>query len=146
MIALLMLASAVQHPGPGTITVHSRDYLSLEQQAQVITGTCDGIPSSARILKARKGTAGTIELRHANRSRAVPSTFADGLLVRNTAYAVGLGCDGTRLLLVAYIVQMKRSGATRYFSQTATWDFGADQLTVSEPVDETAEEFAAHVQ
>ncbi|MEO7179172.1 MAG: hypothetical protein ABIW83_10035, partial [Allosphingosinicella sp.] len=74
------------------------------------------------------------------------SSFAEGLLVRTTAYQVGIGCDGERLRLEAHVVQMNWGKKVRYFSQMATWDFGADSLVVSEPVEENAEEFAAHVQ
>ena len=143
---LISAGVAVHPPASATIDVQSRDDLSVEQQAQLISGTCDGVPSSARIVKARKDAAGAIEIRHGDRSRAVPSSFADGLLVHNTAYATGLGCDGKRLLFVAYVVQMKGDGGVRYFTQRATWDFGADSLTVSDPVDESAAQFAAHVQ
>jgi hypothetical protein len=147
MIAFLILAAAAQSPTNGaTVTVQGRDYLGLAQYAEVTTGTCDGTPSSATITKAHRGAGGRIELRHGTTSRELPPSFAEGLLLRNAAYRAGLGCDGKRLKFEAHVVQMKGAAGVRYFSQVATWDFGDDSLVVSEPVSETAEEFAAHVQ
>lgn len=146
MIAFLLLAAAAQNPTDAVITIHGRDYLGLARYAEVITGTCDGTESSATITKAYRGARGRIELRHGATARELPPSFAEGLLVRNAAYRAGLGCDGERLRLEAHVVQMEGPAGVRYFSQTATWDFGADQLDVSEPVEESAAEFAAHVQ
>jgi hypothetical protein len=146
LVAVAGTAAPPEPSAPVPITVYGRDYLGLERQEQIITGTCDGVASSARIAKAyRKGDAGAIELRHGSRSRALPSSFARGLLVLNTAYQVGLGCDGERLLFVAHVIEMRGGPAARYFSQQATWNFNADSLVLSEPVEESAEEFAAHV-
>lgn len=120
--------------------------MGLSQYAEVTTGICDGTLSSATITKAYRGAAGKIELRHGANSRELPPHFAEGLLVRNAAYRIGLGCDGERLKIEAHVIQLKGPAGIRYFSQTAEWDFGADTLIVAEPVVETAEEFAAHVQ
>ncbi|HEU0099176.1 MAG TPA: hypothetical protein VFQ67_10420 [Allosphingosinicella sp.] len=142
----MILAAAAQASDPAAITVQGRDYTGLDQFTQVVTGTCDGTPASATITKARRGASGKIELRHGSVARDLPSSFAEGLLVRNTAYQLGLGCDGKRLKLEAHVVQMNWGRNIRYFSQQATWDLGADSLVVSEPVAESPGEFAAHVQ
>lgn len=146
LMITLLLAAVVHSPEPIVVNMDARDYRGLAQYAEVATGTCDGTPSSATITKAYRGATGRIELRHGEASRELPSSFAEGLLVRSSAYRTGLGCDGKRLKFEAHVVHMKGAAGVRYFSQVATWDFRENSLVVSDPVDETAEEFAAHVQ
>lgn len=160
LIASLLMAAALQQvptpppsgiglqsPDAATIIIHGRDPVSLRQQEQLITGTCDGIPSSARIQKAsrRDAVGGGIELRHGSGLRALPPTFARGLLGKNTVYHAGLACDGKRLLFIARVIEMKGAAGISYFSQIATWDFETGTLDIAEPLQESAEEFAAHV-
>lgn len=145
MIALLV-AAAVQSPEPIVVNMDARDYLGLPQQTHVVSGTCDGVPSSAAITLAYRGATPRIELRHGDNSRDIPNSFAEGLLTRVTAYQAALGCDGKRLKFVAHVVQMNGGARVRYFTQEATWDFGTGALVIADPVAESPEEFAAHVQ
>jgi hypothetical protein len=149
MIGLIFMSLAAQPPERVTITVYGRESVGLDERKDVITGLCDGVPSSVIITKEsrRPGRAapGMIEMRHGDSSIEVPASFARGVLVRNSVHGTGLGCDGKRLKLWVYAVQAKDETGLRYFSQTATWNFGTNDLEVTDPVDENAEEFAAHM-
>jgi hypothetical protein len=127
---LLMAASLLQQSPP--VQVRGRDYTTVADSTEVMSGVCDGRAVSATITKAFRGREGRMILRAGRVSQAIPPTFLGGRLLRSSYYAAGLGCDGRRLVLRARVARIEAGGRVEIEVQSATMDMRSGQLTISE--------------
>ena len=120
MIMFLIAAVAAQ-AGERIVHVTGRDTVTIAGQAEAVSARCGGKAVSVRTVHRSRTTAGRLQVSIGGSAATLPQTFMNGWLTSYAPRTLALACDGTRLVVQAYVVRSGASGA-EIWKQSATYE------------------------